>query len=689
MEPAWAAAYTRNRIAMQASLPIKQIILMKTFKLNSTGADTRRIHLGRSKFKKSILPAFKFYTIPLFLAFGLSNISCKKLEAKVGGDSSINVSAKSQFTTSSTSGDEFTIAVMGDTQNYVDYGNDPADSDCQDMGPFTAMMNWIIANKTAENIKYVVSLGDITDQYGATDTGAEGQWIRAHDTYEALKVAGIPFGVVPGNHDMNFASGGNYPNNGTTFPVNPFFNQYFGRSQFPSYNVAGFPTSASNENHYDVVNTPAGDLMILYLRWHHMESEAQAAYTWAYDMMNNPVNADKKVIVVTHFAVASSDDNLDGKKDWGEQCYQTPCYSQASGIYDKLKSLPNFFMFLGGHSTREVDRLDTYNGRTVKSFTTDFSASCTPGSASYYPPGVIRTMKFSASKDVIEFKSFLPGQTPINQFNRPWYRGFGTTRTSDFDNNGMSQPAFFNAGTWTIQNMANVTYGVTTGDVPVPGDYDADGKTDIAIFRPSTGGYWHIQGVSGQVQHGTAAGDIPTPGDFDGNGSTDFAIYRPSSKTFYVYQSYLSSNLSQVVGSSGDIPVPADYNGDGKVDYATFSPSTAVWTIPGISTSQFGVNGDIPVPGDYNGTGQNTRAVYRRSNNGWYVYGSAGNPVTIGQTGDIPVPGDYNGDGKTDMAVYRPSTGSVIINGQTTIATGALNKKPVNLPYHIRKFFFP
>jgi hypothetical protein len=31
---------------------------------------------------------------------------------------------------------------------------------------------------------------------------------------------------------------------------------------------------------------------------------------------------------------------------------------------------------------------------------------------------------------------------------------------------------------------------------------------------------------------------------------------------------------------------------------------------------------------------------------------------------------------ETDIAVYRPSTGQVIIDGQTTISTGVLNKKP-------------
>ncbi len=632
--------------------------------------------------RKPIRSSFKNYAMVIFLVIGIINPSCKNFDERL-----VECTLSDEpIILKSAAGDEFTIAVIGDTQNYVDYSNDPADDDCQPMTPFTAMINWIITNKTSENIKYVASVGDITDQFGATDAGAEGQWIRAHDTYEALKTAGVPFGVVPGNHDINYASGGNYPNDGTTFPANPFFHQYFGRPQFPSYNMGGFPNPTSNQNHYDVISTPAGNFLILYLRWQHMRSEALPVYDWAYDVM--AANTDKKVIVVTHYVVSASDGDLDGKKDWGDQNYQSPGYSQAQDIYNKLKTFPNFFMFLGGHLPGEKERQDTYNGITVKSYTTDFSKSCVPSSSTNYDPGVLRTMKFSASKDLIVFTTFIPGQAPIKEFTKPWYHSFTTSRTSDFDNNGKSQPAFFNAGTWTIKDMSNVTYG-TTGDISIPGDYDADGKTDIAVYRPSNG-QWLIKDSSDPViTLGTAAGDIPTPGDFDGNGTTDRAIYRPSTSTFYVRQIYNSSNTSQVCGAVGDIPVPVDYDGDGKVDYATFNPSTAVWTIPGISTSQYGVSGDIPVPGDYNGVGKNTRAVYRPSNRGWYIYGSSNNPVIIGQSGDIPVPGDYNGDGKTDIAVYNKATGNIVINGQTTISTGVINGTPVNLPYHIRKFFFP
>ena len=34
------------------------------------------------------------------------------------------------------------------------------------------------------------------------------------------------------------------------------------------------------------------------------------------------------------------------------------------------------------------------------------------------------------------------------------------------------------------------------GDVPVPGDYDGDGRTDIAVWRPSRGVWWMLTSSS-------------------------------------------------------------------------------------------------------------------------------------------------------------------------------------------------
>jgi len=72
-------------------------------------------------------------------------------------------------------------------------------------------------------------------------------------------------------------------------------------------------------------------------------------------------------------------------------------------------------------------------------------------------------------------------------------------------------------------------------------------------------------------------------------------------------------------------------------------------------------------------------------------YGQASVVMSNYAAGDIPVPGDYDGDGKVDKALYRPSTGQLYVNGVLTgTVTGATsNYKPLNLPYCIRKFFFP
>ncbi|HLM62104.1 MAG TPA: VCBS repeat-containing protein, partial [Pyrinomonadaceae bacterium] len=257
----------------------------------------------------------------------------------------------------------------------------------------------------------------------------------------------------------------------------------------------------------------------------------------------------------------------------------------------------------------------------------------------------------------------------------------------DFDGDGKADLSVFrpSSGTWYwINSSSSVWSGRQFGannDRPAPADYDGDARTDTAVFRdvvPGAGNFAYFYIINSldnsfrPVQFGTT-GDVPVSGDWDGDGKADLAVYRDGSLTggqsyfYYRPSSQPSVNFRQIAwGTTGDKPLIGDFDGDLRLDAAVFRPSTATWHILRSSNNQvssfvFGLPTDIPVPADYDGDGVTNIAVFRPSNGTWYTstnpqinYGA----VQFGTTGDLPVPADYDGDGKADVAVYRPSNGA-------------------------------
>jgi hypothetical protein len=274
---------------------------------------------------------------------------------------------------------------------------------------------------------------------------------------------------------------------------------------------------------------------------------------------------------------------------------------------------------------------------------------------------------------------------------------------ADFDGDGRTDVAVFRPST-AIWHLARSTAGYTavqfgtSTDIPVVGDYEGDGKADVAVFRPSTGD-WHIALSSDGVVSGPfgMSGDIPVPADYDGDGRTDVAVFRPSTATWHLARS-TAGYTPVVFGTVGDIPVVGDYEGDGRADVAVFRPSTGNWHISVSSgytvSGQFGMNGDIPVPADYDGDGKTDVAIFRPSTATWHLARSTAGytAVQFGVAGDIPIPGDYEGDGKADVAVFRPSTGNwhIAVSSDGTVSGpfGTSGDIPLPLPSAIRMFFF-
>jgi uncharacterized delta-60 repeat protein len=149
---------------------------------------------------------------------------------------------------------------------------------------------------------------------------------------------------------------------------------------------------------------------------------------------------------------------------------------------------------------------------------------------------------------------------------------FRAVRRVDTSVGTLSTPAVIY--TLTASGNFSQQYFGLAGDRHLPGDYDGDGKTDIAIVRGHNIGCsscvttWFTRSTGGapdqQFVWGAGALDQFGPGDYDGDGIIDVTVYRRGGENNYYIRR--SSDLSMmvvhwgkgddpVVGPAQDIPV--------------------------------------------------------------------------------------------------------------------------------------
>lgn len=269
-------------------------------------------------------------------------------------------------------------------------------------------------------------------------------------------------------------------------------------------------------------------------------------------------------------------------------------------------------------------------------------------------------------------------------------RGFALVRNRavvDYDADGRTDFAVFRVGNnfhYILASDGNVftgqAFGIAGDDMITPGDYDGDGRTDLAVWRSATGVFYVLRSSTNTVlaQQFGASGDEPVARDYDGDGRTDFAVIRRTggNTIWYILQSGDGSFRAQQFGLDTDVVVPGDYDGDGRFDLAVQrndGPNSIFYLLQssaGFRYEQFGINSDVVVPGDYDGDGKTDIAVYRGgSQSYWYIRQSSDNAlrsVQFGTAGFNTVQGDYDGDGKTDIAVFQSAIGTFTVLQSST-----------------------
>ena len=159
-------------------------------------------------------------------------------------------------------------------------------------------------------------------------------------------------------------------------------------------------------------------------------------------------------------------------------------------------------------------------------------------------------------------------------------------------------------------------------------------------------------------QFGNSSDKI-VPADFTGDGKTDIAIWRPSTGEWFILRSEDSSYYSFPFGTIGRHSRVGDFDGDGEDDAAVFRPSDSNLVYPPLD----GRNDDSAVRNIRRRSGARpiTTATVRptlpftdlRTVNGGFKEAQLANVLryTFGNSPIKPVQGDYTGDGKADVAV--------------------------------------
>lgn len=271
---------------------------------------------------------------------------------------------------------DYTFVWMSDTQYYAEsYPH-----------IFDRQTEWIAAQKNEMKIEYVIHSGDLVDE-----SDQEYQWIHADEYMGTLDKAGIPYGVLAGNHDV-YQKDNDYTE----------YYKYFGEERFNQYSYYG-GSYLNNRGHYDLISAAGNDYIFVYLGW-GIEDDG---ITWMNEVLAQ--HPDRTGILVFHEYLQATGT----RHPLGEKLYQ-----------EVVLPNENVIAVLSGHyheAQTLIDEIDDDGDgvvdRRVYQMLADYQAGPEGGQ------GYMRLLHFDTSNNQIYVNTYSPYLDDYNYYDTDQYPG--------------------------------------------------------------------------------------------------------------------------------------------------------------------------------------------------------------------------------------------------------------------------
>jgi hypothetical protein len=306
---------------------------------------------------------------------------------------------------------DFTFVVFPDTQYMVssDLRHD------RDVPMWKSMCEWVVANRGAQNIRAVLSVGDVTDHADPAEFGV------ASAGYRLLEAAGIPCVPIVGNHDYDLG-----PGNGTGYgarnrKVNAF-DAAFGPARFTGKSWYGGSLDDSDANYYVTIEAEGSRFLVVALELF----ARPRAVEWAAQVIDDHPGAD--VIILTHGYMQPNGTLIKRWQSGGPGIYGLEDGCDGEELWDRLvRRKPRTIAVICGHRSgppHVAHRTDTGDrGNAVHGVLFDYQGA-------NRGDGWVGLLRFRPSLRTIEVSSYrtyapsgLGGDPEAPAVTLPWAAG--------------------------------------------------------------------------------------------------------------------------------------------------------------------------------------------------------------------------------------------------------------------------